>query len=325
MVGTYAQIKTKIRRLTASPSKNQLSDDDINQAVDSFYEIDLPAHLKLWELRGTYTFYTEPGEDNYTFDKSANFNFQPPVYMDGLESQYYQSEAAFYRMFPKQLFESKPTTGNGTVTVSGTITNAPIIKRNLMITAIDINGTQQVGIDYPETTDATKQFRNGNSQSIDLLTGTINYDTGVFSLSFPQIIPSANSVIVRSINYIATRPQAMLYFHNSLTLRPVPDACYRIDVQTYKRPSQLFSSGDYDPTTEPDLTLWWELIAVGAARKILQERQDMEGLQNLNMMFKEQMTIALQRTIKQQTSQRTETIYSGQTGNMPSINSFWGY
>ena len=94
MVGTYAQIKTKIRRLTASPSKNQLSDDDINQAVDSFYEIDLPAHLKLWELRGTYTFYTEPGEDNYTFDKSANFNFQPPVYMDGLESQYYQSEAA---------------------------------------------------------------------------------------------------------------------------------------------------------------------------------------------------------------------------------------
>lgn len=324
MDSTLAQIKKKVRRLTASPSENQLKDTDIEEYIDTFYESDLPAHLKLWSLRDNYTFYTEPGEDRYQFDKANIFNLLPPLYIDGLEATYSQNQLDFYRLYPKQQIESTPAYGDGTTVVSGTITDVPMIKRSVMITAEDTNGVQQVAIDYPETSDNTKQWRNGLFQAVTLVTGTIDYDTGAFSVTFPAIIPSGNAVKAR-VNYgTQSRPQVMLYFNNEMILRPVPDSAYRVDVAVYRRPSTLFSTDGYDPATEPDIAQWWQLIAFGAAIKVFQDRQDMESIQNLMPFFEEQKNLALQRTIKQQSTQRTTTIYSAQANIVPNFLNFWG-
>jgi hypothetical protein len=320
MTSTLAQIKKKIRRITASPSPSQLSDSDIEEYCDQFYELDLPAHLKLWELRDTYTFFTSPGEDRYTFNKSQVKTLQPPLYINGTEGSYTQSQTDFYRTFDKQNVEESLGVGDGTATFTGTISNTPLIRRNVVITAIDTNGDQQVAIDDPDTNPATPGWRNGNSQAYAAFPGTINYDTGAISLTFPSSIPSSSTVFARVVPYTGAVPRAMLYHQNYMYLRPVPDKAYRVDVSYFKRPSQLLNTDG----AIPDVDQWWQFIALGAAIKIFQDRQDMDSIENVAPFFKEQKSLVLNRTIQQQVNQRAPTIYSEQVA-LPaaSYNSRW--
>lgn len=318
MTSTLGQIKKKVRRLTASPSPAQLSDSDIEDYVDQFYEYDLPAHLKLWELRKKYTFFTEPGEDRYTFDKAAVKNFQNPLYIDGEQSWYTQSESEFFYTYTKQNFAQDLGSGDGSATFAGTITRTPIVKRSVSIIAIDTNGDQLVAIDAPDDGTPTQQWRNGNNQTLELLTGTINYDTGAISVTFPSAIPTTSTVTARMVTTQQGKPRAMLYNHDYLTLRPVPDSAYRVEIDTYQRPTDLLDSDD----DNPDLGQWWQLIAFGAAIKVLQDRQDVESIKNIAPFYEEQKELVLNRTIQQQTQQRTPTIYSGQSGVSP-YNSSW--
>ena len=62
---TLAAIRTKIRRLTHSPSAALITDAQIDEYVNTFVLYDFPETLRLFSLRKTLTFYTEPNEDVY--------------------------------------------------------------------------------------------------------------------------------------------------------------------------------------------------------------------------------------------------------------------
>lgn len=314
MTSTLTQIKKKVRRLTASPDPTQLSDADIQEYIDTFYEQDLPAHLKLWKLRDTYTFFTEPGEDRYDTDNTAEYSFMPPAYIDGNEAYYTQSEAEFYRLYPKQNTEVTATTGDGGAAYTFTLSQAPLLKRQVTITAVAGTGEQMVGED-----DGAGNLISANDDSTGL-TGTVVYSTGVVSVTFPSSVDSGTPIYARIVPVTQARPRTILYFQDYFQMRPVPDKAYRVEVQMYRSPTQALAAGE----DVPEISQWWQLIAFGVAKKVFEDRQDMESLQNVLGAFEEQMNLVLHRTIKQQTNQRTATIYTEQTGRLGHQVGYWG-
>ncbi len=62
---TLQAIRTKVRRLTRSPSLSQISDVQIDEYINTFIQYDFPEHLRLFSLRTLLTFYTQPGVDVY--------------------------------------------------------------------------------------------------------------------------------------------------------------------------------------------------------------------------------------------------------------------
>jgi hypothetical protein len=80
-----------------------------------------------------------------------------------------------------------------------------------------------------------------------------------------------------------------------------------VDVQ----PLELLSSG-----AVPKLAEWSQYIAYGAAKKIFEDRMDMDSVQMIIPEFKEQEAMALRTTLAQQCNERTQTIYSSGRNNV---------
>ena len=66
-----------------------------------------------------------------------------------------------------------------------------------------------------------------------------------------------------------------------------------------------------ETTDNPILNQWAKYIAMGAARDILNDRQDMDGVANVTVMFQEQEALVLERQGVEEIGQRNSTIYNG--------------
>ena len=54
-------IQTKVRRIAQLPNMSQMSDATLNQYINTALLYELPDTLRLFNLRRTLTFYTQPG------------------------------------------------------------------------------------------------------------------------------------------------------------------------------------------------------------------------------------------------------------------------
>jgi hypothetical protein len=154
----------------------------------------------------------------------------------------------------------------------------------------------------------------------DLLpNNNVNYLTGQYRVTFTNPPGPGQPVFSQTIPLVAARPQAMLFHDNKIRIRPVPDQPYEINFEVYIRPTALL---DVDMT--PELEEWWQYIAYGAAKKIFEDRMDLESVSLIMPEFKKQEALCQRRTIVQYTNERTATIYtdglSGGTGGTG-----WGY
>lgn len=314
-------IRTKVRRLTRSPSSAQLTDDQIDDYVNTFVLYDLPEHLRLNALNRNLTWYCEPYIDTYATDsvpgltdfKNINITVDKPIYVAGYQALISQSQEEFYGIYPK--LNSILATGyagdGATTSFSGTLSNFPLLLNNVLFDSIDTNNNGLVLTDTP-----SDPFDGTGTLSGDG-TGTINYITGAFTLNFSTAPASGQIINSQTVPYVASRPQAVLFFNNSFTLRPVPDQPYRIDVQVYVQPTELIDAGDV-----PDLNQWWQYIAYGAAKKVFEDRTDNDSVQGLMPEFKMQERLVLRTTIVDQTKERSPSIYVQQTGWQN--GGFWG-
>lgn len=329
---TLTAIKMKVRRLTGSPNISQLSENDLEEYINTFYLFDLPAYMKVWNLHENYTFFTEPNEDSYTFPINPTFDangnqlqsFQginPPVYIDGYQSFYSQSQEQFYRIYPRINFEQVGPSGNASVVTaySLTFTNIPVLRRQVTISATDSSGISRVVQD-----DGDGNLVNADPTIANPVnTGNINYVTGAITNLFFRdsndavvAIPTTESLTSRYVPYVASRPVGMLFYDDQMILRPVPDKVYRVEMEVFKTPIQFISDSQ-----DPEVHQWWQLIAFGAARKVLQDRLDNDSLASVEPFFQEQMELAMNRTALQLAPQRVSTIYTDMlnypVGNRP--------
>jgi len=307
-MSTLEKIRTKIRRLTGRPSANQITNDQLDEYVNDFYLYDLPEHLRLFTLRTTYEFMTEENVDVYTVpDPDIYYNVMPPVYISGYQSFFSQDREQFFRLYPKLSDITTSIVGDGSVgPYSFTLSNVPILQNNVTIGVVDSTGSTVQVVDDPQSRTSGNWVIINTTTAV---TGSINYITGVGTITFANTIPVGNEITITSVPYQAARPEAILYYDNQITVRPVPDKPYKVEVNAYRIPTELISSGDH-----PELDQWWQYIAYGAAKKVLEDSQDPEGVNVLMPGYKEQQKLVLRRTIIQQGNQRTATIYTEQTG-----------
>ena len=90
-------------------------------------------------------------------------------------------------------------------------------------------------------------------------------------------------------------------------------------MEVYVQPTALL-----DATTEPALKQMWQYIAYGAAKKVFEQRMDLDSVQMIMPEFKQQERFVLRRTIVEQVNERTATIYT-QINNLRYGWNGWNY
>ena len=311
-LSTLNKIRTKVRRLTRSPSTNQLSNDNLDDYINTAVLYDFPQDLRLFTLKTIFVFYTDPYIDRYVNNTTdANdllYNFinkytalQAPVYCAGELMYFTQDETQFFTSYPKNQLSKSIGTGNGsTVAYSGTLTDIPVLRNNILFSSVN---TANAGLAV---------YDNGSGGLVGdvTATGTINYVTGAYSFTFTSAPANGTEIYAQTVAYTASKPNSILYYNNVFTLRPVPDQPYKIEIEAYARPTELLSS-----TQQPDLAQWWQYIAYLAAKKIFQDRMDTVSLNAIAAEFKNQENLVRRHSISQITNQtqRAMTIYSNQT------------
>lgn len=145
---------------------------------------------------------------------------------------------------------------------------------------------------------------------------TVNYVTGEIEIKGKNL----NGPINVQCSYAQTGiPRAVLFYDNTLTLRPVPDNSYAVNIEAYLTPAAFINSSSYMPFGYMN-----EYIARGAARKIMADTGDQEQLQFNEPFFKEQQILVWKRSQRQWTSTRTQTIYSQGTSGGISNSTYGG-
>jgi len=310
---TLSTIREKVRKLTRSPSVNQILDDDIDEYVNTFVLYDMPSSMNLNSLRKTFTFFTQPYIDTYTTNTTDTthplYNFKnvytsvhTPVYVDGAECPLDMSREAFFSKYPLYTTIVEEGVGDGvTLNFAGTLDSVPVVKGEVHFSSISSNND---GLDIYDNGDGTMSGTGG--------TGTINYITGDYTLTFGTAPANLAKINAHSIPYTPTRPTDILFYQDEFTVRPIPDDVYRVTFDAYVRPTELLSS-----TQSPDLEQWWEYIAYGASVKVLEDRLDTEGLQVIMPAFQKQELLVERRTINEIKDNKTETMYHYQLNATP--------
>lgn len=311
-------IMNRTRRYCASPGVQQLTDQEVADAINTYYLYDLPSNLKLLSLQFTKTIFTEPNIDVYAFDTTDYFDIQPPVYIAGYQAQYIQSKNEFYGVWPKLKQKNTVDTGDGaTNSFTFTLPGIPILRSNstanssiadefeVYVTAQDVNGDSMVLVDVPTSATSGDLYYDVGGVLTQSVGSSINYLTGTITAIFPSAPGSGVDINVQSTPYVAARPQTVWFFQNTLTFRPVPDDVYEFTMNVIVKPTALINAAD-----QPIIPEWWTLLAMGAARVILQERLDMDQYSILDPFYREQLGLVENRTLTQLGNQRTSTLFT---------------
>lgn len=135
--------------------------------------------------------------------------------------------------------------------------------------------------------------------------GTINYVTSEITLDLPVAAMPGTLLNIWAATYQPGRPYNLLFWNNEFTIRPVPDNVYLCEIEAYQNPVQFMQTSD-----NPQLNQWAQYIAYGAAREILRDRQDMEGVENLRQGFERQEALVLERQSVEEIGQPNITLFN---------------
>ena len=307
-----ADLISKIRKITARPSPNQITDTTIVDYINLFYESDFAQALKLFDFRTTYSFITQPNVDQYTLsqnNRNQYKSFEPPVYCSGYYINWYQNREQFFRFYPNLSTSMNLVTATGIAgPYTGTLNALPVLTNNVLISVVGPTGVT-----------LTCQDDGVGNLVGDVVAGVsnINYITGVINVTWNAAIPLGNIITARWVPYQPSRPLSILFYDNVFILRPVPDQAYKIEMQTFIKPFAVVPATDVreeytiiDTLALPYLEDYFQLLAYGAARKIFLDSMEMENVANIEPFYREQMAYAERKSMMQIKTQRTQTIYS---------------
>jgi len=348
---TLQNIYTKVRRLTRSPSTDQLSDNDLNDYINNFVLYDLPEHLRLFNIRKVIEFWTQanvgvlstvnlPITDPLYDFKNKYITIHEPVYVAGFRRYFTQSREQFYGIYPQIESIQQFAVGTGGDSVyTGFVSGFPVQQYSCYFNSVDSNNNTIVMKDVPCLQDPTTNATTLSSNFGNLVPPTndpvpalldpnnyINYLTGQFVVTF--LYPNGNlaapgpgaSVNSQTVPYAAAVPQAVMYYDDKFFFRPIPDQAYKVTFEVYVRPTEMLST---NTAQHPELDQWWQYISYGAAIKVFQDRMDMDSVAMLMPEFKNQQNLVQRCTIVQLTNQRTSTIFTEGSGNYPYGG--WGF
>ena len=144
---------------------------------------------------------------------------------------------------------------------------------------------------------------------------TVNYTLGYANVTFSEVIPQGVPINAQCFFYEQGLPRSILYYNNTLTIRPSPDQQYTLELGAYLTPAAFLNTASAIP-----FGYMSEYIARGASRKVLSDTGDIEQFQFYEPLFREQENLVWKRSQRIITSERTGTIFSELYSQSPSNN-----
>jgi hypothetical protein len=292
---TLRQIRDKVRRLVFAGDPSVLPDSEIERQINTFGTQSMPFRVRINDLIKVHQFFTERGVDQYPIDRNLIRELTTPLTIQGFTAGLSQDPVSFFQIYPK-IYETKQLAGDGS---SGpydlTLSSLPLMPRTVSVAATLVDGTQAVLLDDGE----------GNLGPAALGSGTVDYQSAEVSATFANIVDTDQNVTFRYVAQEWTRPRDALFVNNIMTLRPVPDDNYRVEFYVYQTPVAFISDNQ-----NPEVDFWWEYLAFGAAKKILQDRNDYETLQGVEASLRELESEIVNQTAAELNQSRTATIYN---------------
>jgi hypothetical protein len=280
MSSTLQDIRNKVRRVTARPNQNQISDGQIDDYINTFYLYDMPEQLKMESFRTTWQFVTQPNIMVYNMPVDTYLQSMVPVYVAGYQCSMTQNRESFFRFSPNLNFMQQAISlGNGdtggTTPYTGTLSSAPIMSGygqnfdasspgqppnmsnfnwKVMFSAPNGNGGMSILVDSgPSVTDKTigclLDPSDAYTNNPALARGTIDYLTGAYTLGnvalvtgFASPVPVGASINVQYTPYVAARPQNVCVYQDQVMLFPIPDQAYPVSFEVFQRPTAFIAS-----------------------------------------------------------------------------------
>lgn len=307
-MATFADVETKIRRLTRSVSQSQITTEQIKEYVNTFILYDMPEKLRVLNLKKTFSFYTEPNLGSYTTGttteledfKQKYLTVHAPFYCAGSPLCFTTEPEILNNQWAERTSETVVATGDGvTLVFAGILDSKPIQRGNVLFSGIN---SVNVGL---KLYDETAGLLTGDG------VGIIDYISGAYTLNFTTAPAVGTSILAQVYPYEAGRPSTIMFYSDTFTIRPIPDKVYKISFQVQCRPTDIWD----DITDSPMLEENWQYIAYGSAKKIFQDRMDMESVQNIEPELKELELQALRRTLVQNKDKRSATIFCATAHN----------
>lgn len=322
---TYAAIESMVRDLTACPNELSLSSAEIGRAVNTYYQLDFPSSCKLGQLRTNLEIFTTPYVDTYRIDINKYQGFGDPVLIEGYRSSLFKDQKAFFSRWPKISTKYIPWTGDGTKgPFTTTLSGAPLARQTITIGAFDdaggvmkisdngegafINASDGLSTTGANPISQTAQSSGSTPNSYPTptpISGSIDYQTGEITVLFPNDTADGVDISLWAYQYTSGQPINVLFWNDQLTIRPIPDGIYRVELEAFQTPVQFLQS-----TESPILNSYWQLIAYGAAITILSRWKDEQGIQAILPKYEQQLALVLNRNAEEQIGVSTGTIYS---------------
>lgn len=349
---SISDIVTKVRRITSQTSSNQMSDQQIINYVNTFYIYDFPEHLRLESLKVNYQFVTSANVPVYDFPTNIYLTNNPPVYIGGYLAPFSLSRQNFYSISNgPQYLTTSLYTGNGTVGpyTGQSVSQAPILRgwkanppgaystaacqAQYINWAVVVSGTTSAGVSTTLVDDGQGNLISptdpATPPSYPVVRGSVNYQTGAISINstgFLQPIGTGNPINVQCTPIVVSRPLGMCFFGDQFFLWPVPDQAYTVSIEAYEYPIPFNSTASEGQViTSPKLREWWQALAYGAADKIFTDLGDVDSVQKFRPFLQEQLKLINRRTVVQQTSSQTQTIYNQQSYGSGFAYGNWPY
>lgn len=332
--GTLQDIFTKARELSASGNSLQVTDQKLTKYLNAVYMQDIPLDLRILKLKDIFTFVTTRGIDTYAVDFNNFTTFAGPAFIAQQNIRMFNDLSSFSGYI--YTVQQQETLGQADGTAGPYLfntNNTPIMRSVNNISSVDtypagrvVNLLITTNVSLGNTLNVTD---DGFGNLIDFDTGvnrgTIDYSSGAISVTFGVATTAGNNIFIQYVPLTLAQPSSILFYQNQFTLRPVPDKGYTVQLVAYRTPSQALmgTTSESAPNLagRPELNEWWEILAFGIAKKLYQDRLDLDGVGIMQQFFDEKVSQARTISYAQLGSQRAGTIYAEQVAN--STNQNW--
>lgn len=240
------------------------------------------------------------------------------VDMTGIIATGNTEDPIFTDTFPTSPIPSNPSVMQATIPSTS-------IKPAVYLSFTNTNGSNTVVADsglFLETAGAIGNlygllFVPGNPPNGDtelaggytVTSNTVNYNTGIVNVTFPTAPPAQCPITAQCTYYQPGLPRQVLFYNNTITIRPPPSSQFLIELDAYLTPAAMLSTSTAIP-----FAYMAEYVARGAARKILSDTGDWEQFQAYEPLFIEQERLVWKRSQRIFTSTRTPTIFAQTQG-----------
>lgn len=332
-------IITKVRQITQRPSESQISDADITELINTVMLYDLPEDVRLQNLHGTFTFYTQPYQDKYVENDDATsplyqflqkyYTFNQPLFVGGFLTPFFQDVNLFYNAFNTVPANNLIALGDGTTdtftgntgTFQQTVINNQqgqvIVKESVIVSSMDVDSVAMTLIDYPVSV-AEGTLAAPVSTVVPPVDpdNYIDYLTGNYKITFASPPKAGAEIRMQFLPYQTSIPAGVLWYDNAFIMRPVPDQVYKVTIEAFVQPQELLTL-----QSNPKLKEWFQFIAYLTSEKVFELAGDYESLERVAPTVQKYREYSIARTEGQLATTSSWTIYNQQTEGMNSGNS----